>query len=117
MATRKSAKEAEARAAAERQAALERLGELYLQFAASPEGVRLAEAQQVELTAPRNDAAYLQTLEDHDKDRTLVANQTATVHHVVDDGKSWLSVGLSISAITPGHQKRPACSADISKHR
>ena len=95
VATRKSAKEAEARATAERHAALEKLGELYLQFAASPEGIRLAEAQQAELTAPRNDAAYLQTLEDHEKDRTLVANQTATVHHTVDGGRSWLSIGLT----------------------
>ena len=95
MATKKSAKEAEARATAERHAALEKLGELYLQFAASPEGIRLAEAQQAELTAPRNDAAYLQTLEDHEKDRTLVANQTAAIHHTVDGGRSWLSIGLT----------------------
>ena len=95
LATKKSAKEAEARATAERHAALEKLGELYLQFAASSEGIRLAEAQQAELTAPRNDAAYLQTLEDHEKDRTLVANQTAAVHHTVDGGRSWLSIGLT----------------------
>ena len=95
MATKKSAKEAVARATAERHAALEKLGELYLQFAAWPEGIRLAEAQQAELTAPRNGAAYVQTLEGHEKDRTLVANQTAAVHHVVDGGKSWLSVGLT----------------------
>jgi hypothetical protein len=56
---------AEARADAERQAALERLAALYLEFAASPEGVRLAEAQQTELTAPRNDPQYVATLEEH----------------------------------------------------
>ena len=95
VATRKSAQEVEARATADRHAALEKLGELYLQFAASPEGIRLAEAQQAELTAPRNDPAYLQTLEDHEKDRTQVANVTATVHHTVDSGRSWLSVGLT----------------------
>jgi hypothetical protein len=95
VASEKSAKEAEARATAERNAALEKLGELYLQFAASPEGIRLAEAQQAELTAPRNDAAYVQTLEGHEKDRTLVANQTAAVHHTVDGGRSWLSIGLT----------------------
>jgi hypothetical protein len=95
VATRKSAKEAEARAAAERHAALEKLGELYLQFAASPEGIRLAEAQQAELTAPRNDAAYVQTLEGHEKDRTKVANQTAAIHHSIDGGRSWLSIGLT----------------------
>jgi hypothetical protein len=95
LARRRSAKEAEARTTAERHAALEKLGELYLQFAASPEGIRLAEAQQSELTAPRNDPAYLQTLEDHEKDRTQVANVTATVHHTVDSGRSWLSIGLT----------------------
>jgi hypothetical protein len=93
LATRKSAKEEEARATAKRHAALEKLGELYLQFVASPEGIRLAEAQQAELTAPRNDRAYLETLEDHEKDRTQVANVTATVHHTVDSGRSWLSIG------------------------
>jgi hypothetical protein len=92
LARRRSAKEAGARTTAERHAAL---GELYLQFAASPEGIRLAEAQQSELTAPRNDPAYLQTLEDHEKDRTQVANVTATVHHTVDSGRSWLSIGLT----------------------
>ena len=95
VATRKSAKEAEARATAERHAALEKLGELYLQFAASPEGIRLAEAQQAELTAPRNNATYVETLEGHERDRTLVANQTAAVHHTVDGGKSWLSIALT----------------------
>src|SRR5262245_27068680 len=37
LATRKHAQETEARAAAERQAALEKLGQLYIEFAASPE--------------------------------------------------------------------------------
>jgi hypothetical protein len=48
-----------------------------------------------ELLRPRNDPQYVATLEDHEKDRTLVANQTATVHHTVDGGRSWLSVGLT----------------------
>jgi hypothetical protein len=95
VATRKSARETEARAAVEHQAALEKLGQLYIEFAASPEGVRFLEAQQAELTAPRNDPAYLQTLEDHEKDRTQVANVTATVHHTVDSGRSWLAIGLT----------------------
>jgi hypothetical protein len=96
VATKKRAREAaEARAAVEHQAALEKLGQLYIEFAASPEGVRFLEAQQAELTAPRNDPAYLQTLEDHEKDRTLVANQAAAIHHTVDSGRSWLSIGLT----------------------
>ena len=40
LASKKSVREAEARASAERQAALERLGEMYMEFAASPEGIR-----------------------------------------------------------------------------
>jgi lipopolysaccharide biosynthesis regulator YciM len=48
-----------------------------------------------ELLRPRNDPAYLRTLEDHEKDRTLVANVTAAVHHVIDGGRSWLSVGMT----------------------
>ena len=95
-ATRKSAREAaEARAAPEHQAALGEARQLYIEFAASPEGVRFLEAQQAELTAPRNDPAYLQTLEDHEKDRTQVTNQAAAVHHTVDGGRSWLSIGLT----------------------
>ena len=95
VATRKSAREAEERPADERQAALEKIGELYLGFAASPEGIRLAEAQQAELIGPRNDPAYLASLEAHEKDRTQVANVTAAVHHVVDGGRSWLSIGMT----------------------
>jgi hypothetical protein len=95
VATRKRAQEAEVRATAEHQAALEKLGQLYIEFAASPEGVRFLEAQQAELTAPRNDPAYLQTLEDHEKDRTLVANQAAAIHHTIDGGRSWLAIGLT----------------------
>ena len=46
-----------------------------------------------ELLRPRNDPQYVATLEDHEKDRTQVANVTATVHHTVDSGRSWLSIG------------------------
>jgi len=95
VATRKRAQEAEARAAAERQAALEKLGQMYMEFAATPEGTRFLEAQQAELVAPRNDPDYVASLEAHEKDRTQVANVTATVHHVVDGGRSWLSVGMT----------------------
>jgi len=48
-----------------------------------------------ELLRPRNDPQYVATLEDHEKDRTQVANVTATVHHTVDGGRSWLSIGLT----------------------
>jgi|RhiMethySRZTD1v2_1073278.scaffolds.fasta_scaffold636537_2 hypothetical protein len=48
-----------------------------------------------ELLRPRNDPQYLATLEDHEKDRTLVANQAASVHHTVDGGRSWLAIGLT----------------------
>ena len=44
---------------------------------------------------PRNDPEYLRTLEEHEKDRTSVANVTASVHHVVDGGRSWLSIGMT----------------------
>jgi hypothetical protein len=53
---------AEARSAAERQAALEWLGDMYLQFAVSPDGSCFLEALQVELTAPRTDPGYLDTV-------------------------------------------------------
>ena len=48
-----------------------------------------------ELLAPRNDPQYLQALENHEADRQAIANVTASVHHVVDGGKSWLSIGLT----------------------
>jgi hypothetical protein len=48
-----------------------------------------------ELMLPRNDPQYLRTLEEHEKDRTNVANVSASVHHVVDDGRSWLSIGMT----------------------
>src|SRR5262245_48795533 len=55
VATRKSAREAEQRAAAERQAALEKLGDAFIEFASSPEGAKFLESQQAALVAPRND--------------------------------------------------------------
>jgi hypothetical protein len=48
-----------------------------------------------ELMLPRNDPEYLRTLEEHEKDRTSVANVTASVDHVVDGGRSWLSIGMT----------------------
>jgi hypothetical protein len=49
----------------------------------------------LELMKPRNDPEYLRTLEEHDKDRISVANVTASVHHVVDGGRAWLSVAMT----------------------
>ena len=94
LATRKSAKEAEARAAAERQAALERLGEMYLQFAATPEGVRFLEAQHAELIGPRNDGEYVKAALARDREREVAANETTTVHHWVEWGRNYLSLTL-----------------------
>ncbi len=95
VATRKSAKEeAEARATAERQAALERLGEIYLQFAATPEGVGFLEAHQAELIAPRNDGEYVKAALARDREREVAANETTTVHHWVEWGRNYLSLTL-----------------------
>jgi hypothetical protein len=85
---------AEARAAAAHQAALEKLGQLYMEFAASPEGVRFLEAQQAELTAPRNDPDYVNAALARDKEREVAANATTTVHHWVEWGRNYLSLTL-----------------------
>jgi hypothetical protein len=79
---------AEPRAAAEHQAALERLGQMYMEFAASPEGVRFLEAQQAELTAPRNHDHVKAALA-RDKEREVAANETTTVHHWVEWGRNY----------------------------
>jgi hypothetical protein len=84
----------EARAAAEHQAALERLGQMYMEFAASPEGVRFLETQQAELTAPRNDPEYVKAALARDKEREVAANETTTVHHWVEWGRNYLSLTL-----------------------
>jgi hypothetical protein len=94
VATRKSAKEAEARAAAEHQAALEKLGQLYLEFAATPEGVRFLEAQHAELIEPRNDGEYVKAALARDREREVAANETTTIHHWVEWGRNYLSLTL-----------------------
>ena len=95
VASKKSAREAvEARAAAEHQAALEKLGQLYIEFAASPEGVRFLEAQQAELTAPRNDPEYVKAALARDKEREVASNEVRIVHHVVEWGKSYIALTL-----------------------
>jgi hypothetical protein len=85
---------AEARAAAAHQAALEKLGQPYMEFAASTEGVRFLEAQQSELTAPRNDREYVNAALARDKEREGAANETTTVHHWVEWGRNYLSLTL-----------------------
>jgi hypothetical protein len=82
----------EVRAAAERQAALGKLAEMYLQFAASPEGVRFFDAQQAELTAPRNDPEYLKAVLARDKEREGVAKEVTTVHHMVEWGRNFVAL-------------------------
>jgi hypothetical protein len=95
VASKKSARgAAEARAEAEHQAALEKLGQLYMEFAASPEGVRFLEAQQSELTAPRNDHEYVNAALARDKEREVAANETTIVHHWVEWGRNYLSLTL-----------------------
>jgi hypothetical protein len=95
VATRKSAREAsETRAAAEYQAALEKLGQMYMEFAASPEGVRFLEAQHAELIGPRNDGEYVKAALARDKEREVAANETTTVHHWVEWGRNYLSLTL-----------------------
>jgi len=79
---------------AERQAALEKLGDVFLEFASSPEGMRFLEGQQAELTAPSNDPNYLQALQDRDKDRQTIANEITLVHHAVIWGRNRLGLTL-----------------------
>lgn len=80
---------------AQRQAALERLGDLYLEFAASTEGMRFLEAQQAELVGPRNDPEYLKTVIARDKEREVAANAITTVHHMVEWGRNYVALTLA----------------------
>jgi hypothetical protein len=93
---RQSRSQAEARVSAKaaRQAALEKLGDVFLEFASSEEGMRFLESQQTELTAPSNDPKYLETLQDRDKDRQTVANEITLVHHAVIWGRN--RIGLTL---------------------
>jgi hypothetical protein len=93
---RQSRTKAEARVAArgDREAALEKLGDLYLQFAASPEGTRFLEMQHAELCQPRNDPEYLKALEGRDKDREAVANEVTAICHAVVWGKNRIGLCL-----------------------
>jgi hypothetical protein len=93
---RQSRSKAEARVAAraDRQAALEKLGDAILEFAGSPEGLRFLEQQQQELLAPRNDPEYLSALQQRDKDREAVANEVTHIHHAVVWNRS--RIGLTL---------------------
>ena len=78
----------------QRLAALEKLGELYLEFAGSAEGHAFLEAQQAALIAPRNDPEYLNAVLANEKDRQSVANEVSTVHHLVEWGRNTISLAL-----------------------
>lgn len=92
----RSAAENRVSAKAARQAALTKLGDMYLEFAASPEGLRFLEAQQAELTAPRtNDPNRMRDLEAREADRAASANQTALIHHYVVKGRSKYEIELT----------------------
>jgi hypothetical protein len=92
----RAAAETRVSAKAARQAALVKLGDLYLEFAASPEGTCFLEAQQAELTAPRtNDPERMRDLEAREADRCASANQTAVVHHYIVKGRSKYEIELT----------------------
>jgi hypothetical protein len=78
----------------ERQAALEKLGDVFLDFASSPGGMRFLESQQSELTAPNNDPNYLEAVLGRDMDRQTVANEITLVHHAVIWGRN--RIGLTL---------------------
>ena len=70
----------------------ERLGDLYLEFAASTEGMQFLEAQQDELVGPRNDPEYLKALVARDKEREIAANAITVLHHIVKHGRSYVAL-------------------------
>ena len=67
---------------------------MYMEFAASPEGIRFLEAQHAELIGPRNDHEYVKAALARDKEREVAANETTTVHHWVEWGRNYLSLTL-----------------------
>jgi hypothetical protein len=94
VASKKSAREAEARVAAERRAALEKLGDAFIEFASSPEGAKFLESQQAALVAPRNDPEYVNGLIANDEMRQSVANEVTLVTHAVEWGRN--RIGLTL---------------------
>ncbi len=95
-ADRKDRVAAEARVSAkeQRQVALEKLGDVFLEFASSEEGLRFLESQHAALMAPSNDPKYLEALQNRDKDREAVANEITLIHHAVLWGRS--RIGLTL---------------------
>jgi hypothetical protein len=95
-ADRKERAEAEVRVSAreQRQAALEKLGDVFLEFASSEEGMRFLEGQQAELTAPRNDPEYLNAILANEEARKVAANEITLVHHAVLWGRN--RIGLTL---------------------
>jgi hypothetical protein len=94
VATRKGVREAEQRSAAERLAALEKLGDAFVEFASSLEGARFLEAQQAALVAPRNDPEYLNGVLANEEMRQSVANEVTLVTHAVEWGRN--RIGLTL---------------------
>jgi hypothetical protein len=91
----RSAAETRVGAKAARQAALEKLGDAFLEFAASPEGLSFLEGQHAELTAPRvNDPNRIRDLEAREADRSASANETAVIHHHIIGGRSKYEIEL-----------------------
>jgi hypothetical protein len=92
----RSAAETRVSTKAARQAALEKLGDAFLEFATSAEGMRFLESQQAELTAPRtNDPSHIRDLEAREADRAASANQTALIHHYIVKGRSKYEIELT----------------------
>lgn len=97
---------------AERQAALEKLGDLFLQFASTPEGAKFFEAQHQELTAPRNDPAYIEALITRENDRQLAANEITLISHFVEWGRNRIALTLRNDR---DHSKAREVAATLAK--
>lgn len=76
------------------QAALEKLGDLLIEFVATPEGARFFEAQHQATIAPRNDPAYIEALLAKEADRQLAANEITLVTQFVEWGRSRIALTL-----------------------
>jgi hypothetical protein len=97
---------------ADRQAALEKLGDLFLEFAGTPEGSRFFEAQHSETIAPRNDPAYIEALLAKEQDRQLAANEVTLVTHFVEYSRNRIALTLRNDR---DHSKAREVAASIAK--
>ena len=97
---------------ADRQAALEKLGDLFLEFASTPEGTKLLEAQHSETIAPRNDPAYIAALLAKEQDRQLAANEVTLVTHFVEYSRNRIALTLRNDR---DHTKAREVAASIAK--